>query len=188
MQSKQRNAARQCGIIRGMEDPVKTESLHELYIEQLKDLYSAETQLTKALPKVAKAADSSALRTAIEKHLKETEQQRSRIEKIFEDLDQKPGGKKCHGMAVLLEEGTEAISEFDKGPVRDAALIAAAQRVEHYEIAGYGTVCEYARSLGRDRDLIALKKTLEEESAANEKLSEIATSNVNESAKAVAAS
>ncbi len=166
---------------------MKIETLHQLYVEQLKDLYSAEKQLIKALPKMAKAAASSGLKSAFESHLKETEEQFRKIELLFEDLEYTPGGQKCEAMAGLIQEGEEVIKDQSAGPVRDAALIAAAQRVEHYEIAGYGTVCEYAKILDRKGDRAVLESILEQEKAANEKLNEIALSEVNESAKAAAA-
>ena len=150
------------------------ESLQELFEEQLKDLYSAEKQITKALPKMAKAAASQDLKSAFENHLEETQGHVDRLDKIFETLGKSPRGKTCHGMQGLLEEGSEMISESEKGPVRDAGLISAAQRVEHYEMAGYGSVREFASILGQNEIASLLEETLEEEKAADEKLSGIA--------------
>ena len=127
---------------------MKLESLQDLYVEELKDLYSAENQLLKALPKMAKAASSPVLRTAFEDHLEETRGQVERLESIFKKLDANPKGKKCKAMEGLIEEGNEVMTEEAEPAVRDAALIAAAQRVEHYEMAGYGCVRTYARLLG----------------------------------------
>ena len=148
------------------------QTLQTLYVSQLKDLYSAEQQLVKALPKLAKSAESEELSEAFTNHLEETKNQVSRLEQIFESLEENPKGKKCAGMEGLVKEGSETIDEFE-GSVLDAALISAAQRVEHYEIAGYGSVCTYAELLDRSEDLGLLKETLEEEKRADEKLNEI---------------
>lgn len=153
---------------------MKLESLHDLFVDELKDLYSAETQLTKALPKLAKAAASKELRAAFESHLKETEHQVERLETIFKQLEKSPKGKKCNAMAGLIEEGHEMIELDCEESVKDAALIAAAQRVEHYEMAGYGTVRTYAQLLGLDDAAHLLQETLDEEAAADEKLSQLA--------------
>ncbi len=150
------------------------DSLHALLVNELKDLYSAETQLLKALPKMAKAAASPELRTAIQEHLTETERQVERLESIFEQLESSAKGKKCKAMAGLIEEGKEIIDEDGEDAVKDAALIGAAQKVEHYEIAGYGTTRTFAQLLGLDDIANLLQETLEEESAADEKLTEIA--------------
>ena len=165
---------------------MKIENLQQLYVDQLKDLYSGESQLVQALPKMAKAATSKNLKEAITMHLEETKGQRDTLAEIFNGLDYSASGKKCKGMEGLLEEGKEVMEEQEEGPVRDAALIAAAQRVEHYEIAGYGTVCEYAQLLGREDDYEALNSILEQEKAADEKLNEIAKAEVNLSAEAAA--
>ncbi|MBX3413968.1 MAG: ferritin-like domain-containing protein [Pirellulales bacterium] len=149
-------------------------TLHDLYIEELKDLYSAEKQLLKALPKMAKAADSRQLRQGFEAHLDETEEHVTRLEKIFEDLDASPRGKKCKAMEGLVEEGAEVIKVDAPPSVKDAALIAAAQRVEHYEIAGYGTVRTYAELLGHSAAAKLLQKTLDEEGATDKKLTALA--------------
>ena len=153
---------------------MKLESLRDLYVEQLKDLYNAEQQLIKALPKMAKAASSEELRAAFESHLEETRQHAQRIETIFEQMGEKAKGKKCKAMEGLVEEGGEVIKEdMDEG-IKDAALIAAAQRVEHYEIAGYGCVRAYATRLREDDAATLLSQTLQEEKEADEALNEIA--------------
>ena len=148
------------------------QTLQELYISELKDLYSAEQQLVKALPKIVKAVESEDLSNAIASHLEETKNQVSRLEQIFESLGENPKGKKCIGMQGILEEGSETIDDFE-GSVLDAGVISAAQRVEHYEIAAYGSVCAYAELLQRTEDLGLLKETLEEEKNADEKLTQI---------------
>lgn len=148
------------------------ETLQTLYVSQLKDLYSAEQQLVKALPKMAKNAESEELSEALNNHLQETKNQVTRLEQIFESLGENPKGKKCVGMEGLVKEGAETMEEFE-GDVLSAALIAAAQKVEHYEIAAYGSVCTYAELLDRSDDLGLLKETLEEEKRADEKLTEL---------------
>jgi ferritin-like metal-binding protein YciE len=165
-----------------MEKDMKLESLHDLFVDELKDLYNAESQLLKALPKMAKAAASDDLRTAFEEHLKETERQVERLETIFQELEASPKGKKCKAMAGLIEEGKEMIDADGEDAVKDAALIAAAQRVEHYEIAGYGTVRTFARILGMDEAANLLQATLDEEAAADEKLTSLAQ-NINADAQ-----
>ncbi len=153
---------------------MKMESLRELYVEQLKDLYNAEQQLIKALPKMAKAATSEELRGAFEEHLEKTQVHAERIETIFEEMGEKAQGKKCKAMEGLVKEGAEVIQEDMEDEVKDAALIAAAQRVEHYEIAGYGCVRTYATLLGETEAADLLAQTLEEEKEADELLSGIA--------------
>ena len=148
--------------------------LKELYVDELKDLYSAENQLVKALPKMAKAASSDELRQGFEKHLQQTRGHVQRLEKIFQALGESPKGKSCKGMQGLIEEGSEATEEDYEGSVMDAALIGAAQRVEHYEIAGYGTVRSMAETLGEDNHVSLLEETLEEEKETDEKLTELA--------------
>lgn len=160
-------------------------NIEELFADELKDLYSAENQLTKALPKMAKASTSTDLRGAFESHLEETEGHIKRLEKAFEILEKSPRGKTCHGMKGLIEEGSEMMKEVEKGATRDAAMISAAQRVEHYEIAGYGTVVAYARLLGQEEIADLLQETLDEEKAADEKLGSIAET-VNSDAKMAA--
>jgi ferritin-like metal-binding protein YciE len=148
------------------------ETLQTLYLNELKDLYNAEQQLVKALPKMAKNAESQPLSDAFTNHLEETKNQVMRLEQIFESLGESPKGKKCVGMEGIVEEGAETIDEYE-GAVLDAALISAAQRVEHYEMAAYGSVCAYAELLDRSEDLSLLKETLEEEKRADEKLTEL---------------
>jgi len=156
------------------------QTLQDLYISELKDLYSAEQQLVKALPKIVKNAESQELSDAISNHLEETRNQVTRLEQIFESLGENPKGKKCVGMQGIIEEGGETIDEFE-GNVLDAGIISAAQRVEHYEIAAYGSVCAYAELLERTEDLGLLKETLEEEKKADEKLTQLSET-VNQSA------
>jgi len=151
------------------------ETLQTLYIDELKDLYSAEQQLVKALPKLVKNAETPELSAAIANHLEETKNHVTRLDEVFEKLGENPKGKKCVGMEGLIQEGAEIIDEFE-GKVLDAGLISAAQRVEHYEIAAYGTVCTFAELLGRSEDLELLKETLEEEEQAEEKLTQLADS------------
>jgi ferritin-like metal-binding protein YciE len=150
------------------------ESLRDLYIEELNDLYSAENQLVKALPKMAKAATAKALKNGFQKHLKQTKEHVNRLEKIFDGLGVSPGNKTCKAMEGLIEEGDEVISEDADPDVKDAALIAAAQRVEHYEIAGYGCVRTYAQLLGNKRAAQSLQKTLNEEGATDKTLTTLA--------------
>lgn len=149
-------------------------SLKELYVEELKDLFSAENQLTKALPKMAKAASSDELRQGFEDHLEQTRGHVERLQQIFEQLGEKATGKKCLGMEGLIKEGAETIGEDFGDAMMDAALISAAQRVEHYEIAGYGSVIAYAELLGESEQASLLKETLEEEKETDEKLTELA--------------
>jgi ferritin-like metal-binding protein YciE len=144
-----------------------------LLVAELKDLYSAENQITKALPKLIKAASSNELRSAFEHHLKETEGHVQRLEQVFEILGSSPKGKTCNGMKGVLEEGSEMLDETAEGSVRDAALISAAQRVEHYEMAAYGTVRSYAETVGKPQISEILQKTLQEEKAADKKLTEV---------------
>ena len=162
---------------------MKNENLRELLVEELKDLYSAETQLTKALPKVAKNASDPKLKKAVESHLKETEGHVARLEKIFEHLDESPKGKTCEGMKGLITEADERIKEGGEPAVLDAGLIADAQRVEHYEISAYGSARTFANLLGETEIVKLLESTLKEEKAADEKLTSIAES-INVEAKA----
>jgi len=149
-------------------------SIEELLLSELKDLYSAEKQITKALPKLVKAATSEELRDAFQSHLEETEGQIERLEQIAEQMGKKLTGKTCEGMKGVLEEGTEVVEETEKGSsVRDAGLITAAQRVEHYEMAGYGGVIAYAKLLGLNDVVSLLQETLEEEKAADQKLTKL---------------
>lgn len=154
---------------------MKAHSLRELFIEELRDLYDAENQLTKALPKMAESSSSSELRQAFEEHLEQTRNHVNRLEKIFADLGEKAKAEKCKGMEGLVKEGSDLLKEDDIDPeLKDAAIIGAAQRVEHYEIAGYGTVRTFAELLGEDQAVSLLEETLQEEKEADQKLTEIA--------------
>jgi ferritin-like metal-binding protein YciE len=153
---------------------MSVESLQELFLDELKDLYSAEKQITRALPKMVKAATSPKLKDAFQSHLDETHGQVERIETIFDILKKKGTGKTCEGMKGVLSEGAEVLDETEKGNLRDSGLITAAQRVEHYEMAGYGGVREYAKLLGQREIMALLDATLKEEEAADKKLTQIA--------------
>jgi ferritin-like metal-binding protein YciE len=157
----------------------KLESLEDLLMHEMQDLYSAEKQLTKALPKMAKAAQSPELKAAFEEHLRETEGHVDRLERAFEILGEKAKAKTCKGMEGLIKEGKEVIDEEAESSVHDAALIAAAQKVEHYEIGGYGTIATFAKLLGQSEVESLLKETLDEEKAADEKLTRIAMRGIN---------
>ena len=148
----------------------KVTTLEGLFVEQLRDLYSAETQLISALPKMAEAAHAPALKRGFKTHLGETKEHAKRLERILQGLNEKPTGRTCKAMQGLVKEGREAISENASPAVKDAALIAAAQRVEHYEIAGYGCVRTYATLLNRQADAKVLETTLKEEAATDKKL------------------
>jgi len=163
---------------------MSAENLREALVEEIRDLYNAEKQLVKALPKMAKGAESDELRDAFEKHLEETEGQVTRLERVFELLDEKPRGKHCAGMAGIVEEGSEKLQEDIEGSVLDAVLIASAQKVEHYEIGAYGTAIAWAGALGLTEVCDVLNETLEEEKAADEKLSALAESGINQAATA----
>lgn len=154
-------------------------SLQELLLDEVRDLYHAEKQLTKALPKLAKAATHEDLREAIESHLEETREQVTRLEEVFEAMGEKVRAKACPGMAGIIEEGSNLIQEEEAGAVRDAGIIASAQRAEHYEIGAYGTCVAWARLLGLDEVATLLEQTLEEEKAADKKLSALAEQEVN---------
>jgi ferritin-like metal-binding protein YciE len=158
---------------------MKLDSLNKLYVDELKDIYSAETQITKALPRMVKKATSPDLKAAFDAHLQETYGQIERLERIFQTLEKSPRGKKCIGMEGLLEEGKEVMGEDIDAEVLDAALIAAAQKVEHYEISSYGTVRAYAELLGDNAAVDLLTLTLEEEVEADEKLTHLAESGIN---------
>jgi ferritin-like metal-binding protein YciE len=153
---------------------MQNSSLKELYIEELRDIYDAENQLVKALPEMARAATSEELRSGFEKHLEQTKEHARRLEQVFNELGEKVKGKKCKGMQGLVSEANEVIDEDFEDDVKDAALISAAQRVEHYEIAAYGTVRTYAEILGEQNAVSLLEKTLEEEKATDEKLTALA--------------
>lgn len=159
----------------------KTTTMDDLLIDELRDLYDAEKQLTKALPKMAKAATSEELRAAFEQHLQQTEGHVERLEQIFEQLGQKASGKKCAAMNGLIKEGEEVASDTEDS-VRDAGLIAAAQKVEHYEISGYGSVRTHAQMLGHDQAVRLLQETLEEEKQTDTKLNSLAEGMINERA------
>lgn len=154
----------------------KVATMEALFLGEIRDLYDAEKQLTKALPKMAKAASSDELRAAFEEHLMQTQGQVQRLEQIFESLGEKSSGKKCAAMAGLIKEGDEMASETVDSPVRDAGLIAAAQKVEHYEISGYGSARTHAELLGNDDAARLLQETLDEERETDEKLTELAQS------------
>ena len=158
---------------------MEMETLKDLYVEELKDLYSAENQLVKALPKMAKNASNPKLKQAFTTHLKETEIHVQRIEQVCDDLGVSPKGKKCVGMEGLLKEGSELIKEKPEPDVLDAGLIAAAQHVEHYEMAGYGCCRTYARQLGFESQAEMLQATLDEEGNADKILTEIAEATIN---------
>src|SRR5687767_4665576 len=163
---------------------MSAENLREALVEEIRDIYNAEKQLVKALPKMAKGAESDELREAFEKHLGETEGQVTRLERVFELLDEKPRGKHCAGMAGIVEEGSEKLQEDMEGSVLDACLIASAQKVEHYEISAYGSAIAWAEALGLNEVVEVLNETLEEEKAADEKLSALAESGINQAATA----
>ena len=163
---------------------MKLESLKDLYIEQLKDLYSAETQLLDALPKMASRATSPDLKQAFNEHLRQTHEHVRRLEQVFQDLGDSPKGETCEGMRGLVREGEEMIDMKGDDKVIDAGLIAAAQRIEHYEIAGYGTVRTYAEMLGKQQQVSLLDRTLQEEEMTDEKLTRLAESHINAEATA----
>ena len=158
---------------------MRIQSLQDLFVAELRDLYNAENQLVKALPKMAKSASATDLEQAIEEHLEQTKNHVERLEQIFEKLEVSPKGKKCLGMQGLIDEGKEVLSEDMEENVLDAAIIAAAQRVEHYEMAGYGTARTFAKMLGHKEAAQLLQETLNEESEANEKLTQLAESHIN---------
>lgn len=157
-------------------------TLHDAFIDELRDTYDAEKQLTKALPKLAKAATSADLRDAFEAHLEETRGQIERLEQVFETLGEKARGKHCEGIAGIIEEGKTIMEEDFDGATMDACLIAAGQRAEHYEMAAYGTLVAWARAMGHDEAVELLQQTLDEEKAADEKLSGLAEGGINQSA------
>lgn len=158
---------------------MKMDSLKDLYVEQLKDLYSAENQILEALPKMADKASHPELKKAFQEHEQVTRDQVRRLEQVFDDLGAKPSGHHCKGMEGLLKEGEELMRERADADVLDAGLITAAQRVEHYEIAGYGTVRTYARSLGLDNQADLLQQTLDEEGSTDHRLTRLAEQVVN---------
>ena len=159
-------------------------TLRDALVDEIKDLFNAEKQLTKALPKLAKNATNPDLRAALESHLTETQEQIARLEQVFELLDETARGKHCAGMAGIIEEGNDMLEEDAEDAVKDACIIAAGQRAEHYEMAAYGTCIAWANALGLEEVAQLLEATLEEEKAADEKLSGLAESGINEAATA----
>lgn len=153
---------------------MKLNSLHDVYVHQLKDLYSAEKQIIEALPKMAQAASSDELRAAFEKHLRQSETHLERVHQVLDELDVNPGNVKCDGMEGLIKEGEDAIKTGGQAAAKDAMLISAAQRVEHYEIAGYGSVRTYANLLGYSEAADLLQATLDEEGETDKKLTQLA--------------
>jgi len=166
---------------------MKIQTMQDLFVEQIEDLYDAEHQLVKALPKMAKAATSPDLRDAFESHLEQTKGHVERLEKVFATVKRKPKGQSCPAMQGLVDEGDEIVTNTEKSPLRDAGLIAAANRVEHYEIAAYGAARAFALPLGIEMAVDLLQATLDEEIAADAALSELADSRVNDQALAISA-
>jgi ferritin-like metal-binding protein YciE len=164
---------------KGKKGNMNLETLKDLYVEELRDLYNAENQLIKALPKMAKGASSDELKEAFEKHLEQTKGHVQRLEQVFEELGEKTKGKTCQAMKGLIEEGSEVLKADGDDSVLDAAIIVAAQKVEHYEIASYGSVRTFAQLLGQDKSAELLQQTLDEESDANELLNKLAEDIVN---------
>jgi ferritin-like metal-binding protein YciE len=158
------------------------DSLKKLFIHELKDIYSAENQILEALPKMAEKASSPDLRDAFQMHQRQTEEQVKRLEQIFDSLEHQPGGQKCRGMEGLIEEGEDIMEDAEDDETRDAGMIAAAQRVEHYEIAAYGTARTYARMLGNEDAARLLQQTLDEEGETDKKLTKLAESRINREA------
>ena len=164
---------------------MELESLRDLFIEELRDLYSAENQILKALPRMIKKASSRQLKSGFEEHLKETQGHVERLDKIFQELDESPRGKKCKGMEGIIADGKELMSQDAEPQVMDAGLISAAQHMEHYEIAGYGAVRTYADLLGHSNMVDLLQSTLDEEKTTDEKLTQVA-GNINVQAQKAA--
>ena len=162
----------------------RKKDLHELFHETLKDIYFAEKKILSALPKMAKAAQSEELKAAFEKHETETEEHVARLEQVFEEIEETPRGKSCDAIIGIIEEGQEVMKEFKGAPALDAGLLAAAQAVEHYEIARYGTLKTWAAELGLNRAVKLLETTLAEEKKTDETLTQLAESQVNEHAQA----
>jgi ferritin-like metal-binding protein YciE len=157
-------------------------TLHDAFIDELRDAYDAEKQLTKALPKLAKAASSSELRSAFEKHLEETRRHVTRLEQVFESIDEPARPKHCDGIAGIVEEGKSIMGEDFEGTTMDACLVAAGQRAEHYEMAAYGTLVAWARAMGHVEAADLLQQTLDEEKAADRKLTALAEDGINQDA------
>jgi ferritin-like metal-binding protein YciE len=158
---------------------MKLDTLEKLYVDELRDIYNAENQLLKALPKMAKGSSSPDLKSGFEKHLRQTETHVERLDQIFAELDESPKGKTCHAMKGLIEEGSEILKEDGEESVLDAGIIVAAQKVEHYEMAAYGSARTFARLLGQDKAAELLQSTLDEESETNESLNQLAENMVN---------
>ena len=163
---------------------MEIDSLRELYVDELKDLYSAEKQILQALPKMVKKASDAKLKAAFQEHLEVTQKQVERLDQVFEAIGKSPRGKKCKAMEGLIEEGKEMMQEDMEPEVMDAALIAAAQRIEHYEMAGYGTVRTWAELMGETAQAKLLQQTLDEEGDADKKLTQLAESSINVEAMA----
>jgi ferritin-like metal-binding protein YciE len=157
----------------------KMGSLHDLFLKDLSDLHSAENQVLQALPKMQKAASSKALQDAFGRHLEQTKQQLGQLDRVFQQLGEKPSGKKCAGIEGVIEEGSEVISMKGDAATKDAALIAAAQKVEHYEIAAYGTAATYAKTLGNTEAAQTLAQILSQEKHTDEQLTELAKGHIN---------
>lgn len=160
------------------------DSMRDLLVLELQDVYSAESQLLKALPKLVEAAVAPTLKNALQNHLAETEEQAARLERVFLEMELPVKGKRCRGMEGLIDEGSELLDDEEPGPIRDAGIISAAQRVEHYEIAAYGTIITYADLLGLDYVVAELRTSLEEEKIANDTLTDLAEGEINELALA----
>lgn len=158
------------------------DTMKELFVHELKDLHDAENQILEALPKMAGKASHSELKSALEEHERQTQEHVRRLERVLDDLGQKPGGVKCKGIRGIIREGEESMEEVNDDDVRDAAMIAAAQRVEHYEMAGYGTARTYARMLGNENAAQVLQETLDEEGETDRRLTRLAESQVNRDA------
>jgi ferritin-like metal-binding protein YciE len=165
---------------------MSTQSLQDLYVQELQDLYSAENQILQALPKMAEAAYSEQLRLGFNEHLQQTQGHVQRLQQIFDKLGENPAGETCKGMQGLIQEGEKLISEGEASEVRDAGLIASAQKVEHYEMAGYGSVRTWARELGDSEAVDLLQQTLDEEGQTDQKLTTLATKQVNREARQAA--
>jgi ferritin-like metal-binding protein YciE len=160
----------------------ETGTLHDAFIDELRDTYDAEKQLTKALPKMARAANSDELKQALESHLEETREQITRLERVFDSLDEKVRGKHCDGMAGIIEEGKSVLEEDFDETTMDACIIAAGQRAEHYEMAAYGTLVAWARAMGHEEAADLLQENLDEEKAADEALTALAEGGINQEA------
>jgi len=169
-----------------MKNMADSGTLHDAFLDELKDSYDAEKQLTKALPKLAKAASTPKLRAAFESHLKETEGHVKRLEQVFASLGERPKGKHCDGVAGIIEEGKSVMEEDFDETTMDACLIAAGQRAEHYEMAAYGTLVAWATAMGHTEAARLLQKNLDEEKAADEKLTALAEGGINQQAAAAA--